>query len=184
MYSWQSVHLCYNIRHYYSSHSQYLPEFSWSKSHICEMLPIMSFHTCNELINCRISLSLECCVQREQIEQSDHDDVIEWKHFPRHWPFVRGIHRLPVNSPHKGQWCGDLMFSLICAWTNSWTNNADAGDLRRHRAHYDAIVMFHRCHFYDGSIRCTQRIRSGALTLWRFSQFKFNGISFVLFAKL
>ena len=23
---------------------------------------------------------------------SDHDDVIKWKHFPRYWPFVRGIH--------------------------------------------------------------------------------------------
>ena len=22
-----------------------------------------------------------------------HDDVIKWKHFPRYWPFVRGIHR-------------------------------------------------------------------------------------------
>ena len=32
-----------------------------------------------------------------------HDDVIKWKHFPRSWPFVRGIHRSPVNSPHKGQ---------------------------------------------------------------------------------
>ena len=30
-----------------------------------------------------------------------HDDVIKWKHFPRYWPFVRGIHRSPVNSPHK-----------------------------------------------------------------------------------
>ena len=44
-----------------------------------------------------------------------HDDVIEWKHFPRYWPFVRGIHRSPVNSPHKGQWRGALMFSLIGA---------------------------------------------------------------------
>ena len=43
------------------------------------------------------------------------DDVIEWKHFPRYWPFVRRIHRSPVNSPHKGQWRGALMFSLICA---------------------------------------------------------------------
>ena len=41
-----------------------------------------------------------------------HVDVIKWKHFPRHWPFVRGIHRSPVNSPHKGQWRGALMFSL------------------------------------------------------------------------
>ena len=31
-----------------------------------------------------------------------HDDVIKWKHFPRYWPFVRRIHRSPVNSPHKG----------------------------------------------------------------------------------
>ena len=31
-----------------------------------------------------------------------------------------GIHRSPVNSPHKGQWRGALMFSLICAWTNGW----------------------------------------------------------------
>ena len=43
-----------------------------------------------------------------------HDDVIKWKHFSRYWPFVRGIHRSPVNSPHKGQWNGALMFSLIC----------------------------------------------------------------------
>ena len=32
----------------------------------------------------------------------DHGDVIKWKHFPRYWPFVRGNHRPPVNSPHKG----------------------------------------------------------------------------------
>ena len=44
-----------------------------------------------------------------------HDDVIKWKHFPCYWPLVRGIHWSPVNSPHKGQWRGALMFSLICA---------------------------------------------------------------------
>ena len=70
-----------------------------------------------------------------------HDDVIKWKHIPRYWPFVRGIHRSPVNSPHKGQWCGALMFSLICVWINGWVNNREAGDLRRHRAHYDVTVM-------------------------------------------
>ena len=50
----------------------------------------------------------------------NHDDVIKWKHFPRYWPFVRGIHRSPVNSPHKGQWRGALIFSLICVWINVW----------------------------------------------------------------
>ena len=70
-----------------------------------------------------------------------HDDVNKWKHLPRHWPSVRGIHRSPVNSPHKGQWGGSLMFSLIYAWINNWVNNRDAGDLTRHRAHCDVIVM-------------------------------------------
>ena len=53
-----------------------------------------------------------------------------------------GIQRSPVNSPHKGQWRATLMFSLICAWINAWVNNRETGDLRRHRAHYDVIVMF------------------------------------------
>ena len=65
-----------------------------------------------------------------------HDGVIKWKYFPRYWPFVRGIHRSPVNSPHKGQWRGALMYTLICARING-----EAGDLRRYRGHYDVSVM-------------------------------------------
>ena len=38
-----------------------------------------------------------------------HDDVIKWKHFPRYWAFVRGIHRSPMNTPYKGQWRGAVM---------------------------------------------------------------------------
>ena len=72
--------------------------------------------------------------------QTAHDDVIKWKHFPRYRPFVWGIHRSPGNSSHKGQWPGALMF-FICAWINGWVNNRQAGDLRRHRAHNDVIVM-------------------------------------------
>ena len=70
-----------------------------------------------------------------------HDDVIKWKNFPRNWPFVRGIYRSPVNSPHKGQWRGALMCSVICVWINDWVNNRETGDLRRYHAHYDVIVM-------------------------------------------
>ena len=47
-----------------------------------------------------------------------HDKVIKWKNFPHYCPFVWGIHRSSVNSLHKGQWCGGLMFSLICTWIN------------------------------------------------------------------
>ena len=72
---------------------------------------------------------------------TSHDDVIKWKHFPRYWPFVRGIHRLPVHSPHIGQWRGASMFPLIYAWINVWANNREAGDLRHHRAHYDVTLI-------------------------------------------
>ena len=95
---------------------------------------VLSFIAC---ILLGIKLLLLVCINIE----SSHDDVIKWKHFPRYWPFVRGIHRWPVNSPHKGQWCGALMLSLICVWVNGWVNNREAGDLRRYRVHYDVIVM-------------------------------------------
>ena len=74
-------------------------------------------------------------------QKFSHDDVIKWKHFPRYWPFVRGIHRSPVNFPHKGQRRGALMFTLICARINGWVNNRETGDLRRYCPHYDVIVM-------------------------------------------
>ena len=34
----------------------------------------------------------------------------------------------------------DFFFDLY-AWINDWVNNREAGDLRRHRTHYDVIVM-------------------------------------------
>ena len=72
-----------------------------------------------------------------------------------------GISPVPVNSPHKGQWRRALMFSLISAWINDWVNNREAGDLRRHRVHYDVNVML-RSHItsqdtavcYLGKCRC------------------------------
>ena len=48
---------------------------------------------------------------------------------------------VPGEFPHKGQWRGALMYSLISAGINDWVNNGEAGDLRRNRAHYDVIVM-------------------------------------------
>ena len=81
-----------------------------------------------------------------------HDDVIKWEHFPRYWPFLRGIHRSPVNSPHKGLWREASMFSLISAWINRWVNNRDAGDLRRYHAHYDVIVTVRNIMLYSTAL--------------------------------
>ena len=64
---------------------------------------------------------------------------------------VRGIQRWLLDSPHKGQWRGDLMFSFICAWTKHWANSPDAGDLRRHIAHYDVTTILW-CRLTNGEI--------------------------------
>ena len=56
--------------------------------------------------------------------ETKHDDIIRRKHFPRYWSLVQGIHRSAANSPHKGQWGGALMISLICLVTK----NRAAGD--------------------------------------------------------
>ena len=68
-----------------------------------------------------------------------------WRHqmetCSAYWPFVRGIHRSLVNSPHKGQRCGALMFSLVCVWLNGGKSIVRLVILRRSCAHYDVIVM-------------------------------------------
>ena len=66
---------------------------------------------------------------------TDHDDVIKWKKFPRYLPFVRGIHRWPMKSPHKGQWCGALIFFHL-------------RPNKRLSKHNDAIVMLCTSSFY------------------------------------
>ena len=65
---------------------------------------------------------------------------------------------VPGEFPAKGQWRGALMFSLIYAWINGWVNNAEAGDLRNHRAHYDVTVMFNVIVMFN-MMRCTNNDR-------------------------
>ena len=72
-----------------------------------------------------------------------HDDVIKWKHFPRYWPFVRGIHRSPVNSPHKRPVTRsfDIYFDLrlnkrLSKQSRCWWLETPSRSLWRHRNVY------------------------------------------------
>ena len=75
----------------------------------------------------------------QQACDMNHDDVIKWKQYPRYWPFVREFtgHRwIPRTKPSDAElWC----FLWSAPWMNGWVNTREAGDLRRHRAHYDVI---------------------------------------------
>ena len=114
------------------------------KSHVREWPSTFTIPT-NALTCTAVRGSLLILGRKCLLEYIYHDDVIKWKHFLCYWPFVRGIHRSPVNSPHKGQWRGALIFSLICVWINGWVNNSEASDLRRYRAHYDVTIMIMDC---------------------------------------
>ena len=105
---------------------------------------------------CASLWSWEIHCTNSNIDKSCHVDIFECKHFLRYWTFVQGIHRSPVNSPHKGQWQGALMFSFICVWINGWVNNCEAGDLRRYHAHYDVIVMYICTRIWSWEVHCTK----------------------------
>ena len=73
------------------------------------------------------------------------EPVTWWRHqmetFSALLALCAGNSPVLVNSPHKGQWRGALMFSFIYAWINDWVNNREAGDLRRYCGHCDVNVM-------------------------------------------
>ena len=109
---------------------------------------------------CCTNISKACILHNMCFQKLSHARIQTWHKLKRGvytYSFSFGIHALrasftlwwrhqmetfsPVNFPHKGQWRGALMFSLIYAWTNDWVNNREAGDLRRQHGHYDVIAM-------------------------------------------
>ena len=70
-----------------------------------------------------------------------HDDVIKWKHFRVTGPLCgefTGHRWIPLTKASDAElW----WFLWSAPWINGWVNNREAGDLRRHWAYYDVIVM-------------------------------------------
>ena len=58
------------------------------------------------------------------------------------WPVTD---EFPSQRPVTGSF---KMFSPIATWTIGWVNTRYAGDLRRHRAHYDVTVMYMKTHYW------------------------------------
>ena len=82
-----------------------------------------------------------------------------WRHqmesFSALLPLCAGNSPAPVNPPQKCQCRAALTFFLICVWITAWINNREAGDLRRHCAHYDVIVMLNMiCYFPFTTVVC------------------------------
>ena len=142
------------------------------------MVQLLSHHLADRLLRWHTDM------HTEQVDLlSLHDDVIKWKHFARYWLVVRGIHRSPVNSLHKGQRRGALMFSLICVWINSCVNNREAGDLRRYRAHYD-VTMYLGLHERQAYFIITKYTKPQILCVSLCYQVLFEGCALYMFCKI
>ena len=97
---------------------------------------LFRWHRSNLVMTATIKYAWHMCHMNSQ-----HDDVIKWKHFPRHWPFSVG------NSPVTGEFPSQrpvtrsfaVFFDLRL--NQRWANDGDADDLRRHCTHYDVTVM-------------------------------------------
>ena len=113
------VSLSYSLKHI--STGEHSLHISWRSTHLLHLYFLFSWWR-HQVETCSASLAFVRGIHR----------------------WLRWIHRSPVNSPHADQWRRTLVLSLICAWTNGWVNNQDAGDLRRHRADYDVTVMWCR----------------------------------------
>ena len=89
---------------------------------------------------------LSTSIVKPSISQTwDELSIAWWRHqmetFSALLAICAGNSPVPDEFPHKGQWGGALMFSLICVWINDRVNNNETGDLRRYRALYDVTVM-------------------------------------------
>ena len=120
-----------------------------SRGRCCKMLNDQNSAVRREYIGGLYAPALtECSPDRHtkgNIDLHNHDDVIKWKHFRVTGPLCvefTGHRWIPLTKASDAQlW----FFSLICAWINGWVNNHEAGDLRRHCAHYDFIVIKPNC---------------------------------------
>ena len=92
------------------------------------------------------------CSQIGSSPPAIHDDVIKWKYFPCYWPFVRGIPRSPVNSPHKGQWRGALMF-----FGDLSLNKQLSKQSRRRSFKTPSCSLWRHCNASLGSFSCSNK---------------------------
>ena len=131
--------------HYWSEESKHTFSSNFTQPHLPIYERIWQHSNSFEFFLECMAESLSCSVGH--FKMTWPLKLIWWRHQMEIFPALlalcsgRGIQRSPVNSQHKGQWHGTLMFSLICAWINGWVNNREAGDLRCHLVHYDVTVM-------------------------------------------
>ena len=91
---------------------------AWMSSHITKKDMVVIIHTCHHTIDHR------------------NDSPSWWRHQIETFSALLAISQKPVTRSF------DVFFNLRLN-ERYWENNREAGDLRRHRAHYDVTVMLY-----------------------------------------
>ena len=145
-------HMAFSNLSFWTNIFVFCPKFHWS-------CPIFWYCGCNQpyrmpysfnvltkwtnLIKIKLHNQAKCigqvswgkCTNHRKIKLSGHDDVINWKHFPRYWSFVRGI---PSKASDAELWC--FLWS-VPEWTLEQTIARLVIWDAIYRAHYGVIVM-------------------------------------------
>ena len=108
------------------------------------------FHYC--LLKIPSTKCWSACSGLDVLEEQ-HDDVIKWKHFPRYWPFVRGIHRprwIPRTKASDAElWCFLWLHSLnkrLSKQSRGWWFETPSRPLWRHSNVYYIPWNIHTVH--------------------------------------
>ena len=111
---------------------------AWCFSTRTSVATVLSRHLC--ISNCLGGL---CDIWNVFVTSPEH--LQWWRHkietFSALLAICAGNSPVPVEFPTQRPVTRSFVFTLICARINGWVNNHEAGDLRRHCAHYDIIVM-------------------------------------------
>ena len=91
--------------------------------------------------NSQFDVNLPCCNSITVHQIVTRDDVIKWRLFHVTGPLCgefTGHRWIPLTKASDAElWC----FLWSAPWINGWVNNCEDGDLRRHRAHHDVIII-------------------------------------------
>ena len=125
----------------------------------------------------------EICIKNMQLKMQSLTRRPFWSDQKYQWLWPNGYFTMTssnrnifrVTDPLCGEFTGPV-------WINGWVNNREAGDLRRHRGHYDVNVMWH----YD-TLLSRYSLHDDAMTWKRFLYYwslmlgMHRSLSFIIF---
>ena len=112
---WKNSRYASDLRHHCSHYNDVC---AMKYIYICRYIWLCCVLSCYGYTMCSLWIRVPIFTYSPQgypfVTEEIHDDAIKWKHFPRNWPFVRGIHR-SRRIPHTKASDAELWWFLWSA---------------------------------------------------------------------